>query len=140
MISSNDFKTGMTIDYEGNLFQIIEFQHVKPGKGQAFVRSKLRNLRSGAVIDNTFNAGEKVKRAHVEKSTMQFLYSMGDEYVFMNNETYEQIELTAAQLEQEKNFLVDGMEVKVMSYNGEILGVEVPEKVTLEVVECEPGV
>ena len=126
MISSNDFKTGMTIDYEGNLFQIIEFQHVKPGKGQAFVRSKLRNLRSGAVIDNTFNAGEKVKRAHVEKSTMQFLYSMGDEYVFMNNETYEQIELTAAQLEQEKNFLVDGMEVKVMSYNGEILGVEVP--------------
>ena len=140
MISSNDFKTGMTIDYEGNLFQIIEFQHVKPGKGQAFVRSKLRNLRSGAVIDNTFNAGEKVKRAHVEKSTMQFLYSMGDEYVFMNNETYEQIELTAAQLEQEKNVLVDGMEVKVMSYNGEILGVEVPEKVTLEVVECEPGV
>ena len=140
MISSNDFKTGMTIDYEGNLFQIIEFQHVKPGKGQAFVRSKLRNLSSGAVIDNTFNAGEKVKRAHVEKSTMQFLYSMGDEYVFMNNETYEQIELTAAQLEQEKNFLVDGMEVKVMSYNGEILGVEVPEKVTLEVVECEPGV
>ena len=140
MISSNDFKTGMTIDYEGNLFQIIEFQHVKPGKGQAFVRSKLRNLRSGAVIDNTFNAGEKVKRAHIEKSTMQFLYSMGDEYVFMNNETYEQIELTAAQLEQEKNFLVDGMEVKVMSYNGEILGVEVPEKVTLEVVECEPGV
>ena len=140
MISSNDFKTGMTIDYEGNLFQIIEFQHVKPGKGQAFVRSKLRNLRSGAVIDNTFNAGEKVKRAHVEKSTMQFLYSMGEEYVFMNNETYEQIELTAAQLEQEKNFLVDGMEVKVMSYNGEILGVEVPEKVTLEVVECEPGV
>ena len=140
MISTNDFKTGMTIDYEGNLFQVIEFQHVKPGKGQAFVRSKLRNLRSGAVIDNTFNAGEKVKRAHVEKSTMQFLYSMGDEYVFMNNETYEQIELTAAQLEQEKNFLVDGMEVKVMSYNGEILGVEVPEKVTLEVVECEPGV
>ena len=131
MISSNDFKTGMTIDYEGNLFQIIEFQHVKPGKGQAFVRSKLRNLRSGAVIDNTFNAGEKVKRAHVEKSTMQFLYSMGDEYVFMNNETYEQIELTAAQLEQEKNFLVDGMEVKVMSYNGEILGVEVPEKVNI---------
>lgn len=140
MISSNDFKTGMTIDYEGNLFQVIEFQHVKPGKGQAFVRSKLRNLRSGAVIDNTFNAGEKVKRAHVEKSTMQFLYSMGDEYVFMNNETYEQIELTAAQLETEKNFLVDGMEVKVMSYNSEILGVEVPEKVTLEVVECEPGV
>ena len=92
MISTNDFKTGMTIDYDGNLFQVIEFQHVKPGKGQAFVRSKLRNLRTGAVIDNTFNAGEKVKRAHIEKATMQFLYSMGEEYVFMNNETYDQLE------------------------------------------------
>lgn len=140
MISTNDFKTGMTIDYEGNLFQVIEFQHVKPGKGQAFVRSKLRNLRTGAVIDNTFNAGEKVKRAHIEKATMQFLYSMGDEYVFMNNETYEQLEIPVAQLEKEKNFLVEGMEVKINTFNSEILGVEVPEKVTLEVVECEPGV
>ncbi len=100
MISTNDFKTGMTIDYEGNLFQVIEFQHVKPGKGQAFVRSKLRNLRTGAVIDNTFNAGEKVKRAHIEKATMQFLYSMGDEYVFMNNETYEQLEIPVTQREK----------------------------------------
>ena len=139
MISTNDFKTGMTIDYEGNLFQVIEFQHVKPGKGQAFVRSKLRNLRTGAVIDNTFNAGEKVKRAHIEKSTMQFLYSMGEEYVFMNNETYEQLEIPVAQLDYEKNFLVEGMEVKINTFNSEILGVEVPEKVTLEVVECEPG-
>ena len=140
MISTNDFKTGMTIDYEGNLFQVIEFQHVKPGKGQAFVRSKLRNLRTGAVIDNTFNAGEKVKRAHIEKSTMQFLYSMGEEYVFMNNETYEQLEIPVTQLDYEKNFLVEGMEVKINTFNSEILGVEVPEKVTLEVVECEPGV
>ena len=140
MISTNDFKTGMTIDYEGNLFQVIEFQHVKPGKGQAFVRSKLRNLRTGAVIDNTFNAGEKVKRAHIEKSTMQFLYSMGEEYVFMNNETYEQLEIPVAQLDYEKNFLVEGMEVKINTFNSEILGVEVPEKVTLEVVECEPSV
>ena len=140
MISTNDFKTGMTIDYDGNLFQVIEFQHVKPGKGQAFVRSKLRNLRTGAVIDNTFNAGEKVKRAHIEKSTMQFLYSMGEEYVFMNNETYEQLEIPVAQLDYEKNFLVEGMEVKINTFNSEILGVEVPEKVTLEVVECEPGV
>ena len=140
MISTNDFKTGMTIDYEGNLFQVIEFQHVKSGKGQAFVRSKLRNLRTGAVIDNTINAGEKVKRAHIEKSTMQFLYSMGEEYVFMNNETYEQLEIPVAQLDYEKNFLVEGMEVKINTFNSEILGVEVPEKVTLEVVECEPGV
>jgi len=140
MISTNDFKTGSTIDYEGNLYQVIEFQHVKPGKGQAFVRSKLRNLRSGAVVDKTFNAGEKVARAHIEKSNMQFLYSMGDEYVFMNNDTYEQLEIPVSQLEKEKNFLVDGMEVKIMTFESEILGVEVPEKVTLEVVECEPGV
>ena len=140
MISTNDFKTGSTIDYEGNLYQVIEFQHVKPGKGQAFVRSKLRNLRSGAVIDKTFNAGEKVARAHIEKNNMQFLYSMGDEYVFMNNDTYEQLEIPVSQLEKEKNYLVDGMEVKVMTFESEILGVEVPEKVTLEVVECEPGV
>jgi len=140
MISTNEFKTGMTIDYEGNLYQIIEFQHVKPGKGQAFVRSKLRNLRSGAVIDKTFNAGEKVGRAHIEKSTMQYLYSMGDEFVFMNNETYEQLEVPTVQLEQEKNFLIEGMEVKIITFESEILGVEVPEKVTLEVVECEPGV
>ncbi len=90
MISTNDFKTGSTIEYDGNIYQVIEFQHVKPGKGQAFVRSKLRNLRSGAVIDNTFNAGEKVKKAHIEKNAMQYLYAMGDEYVFMNNDTYEQ--------------------------------------------------
>ncbi|HAX72855.1 MAG TPA: elongation factor P [Firmicutes bacterium] len=140
MISTNDFKTGSTIDYEGNIFQVIEFQHVKPGKGQAFVRSKLRNLRTGAVIDNTFNAGEKVKKAHIEKNSMQFLYSMGDEYVFMNNDTYEQLEIPVKQLGDTVNYLVDGMEVKIMQYEGEILGVEVPEKVTLEVVECEPGV
>ena len=140
MISTNDFKTGSTIEYEGNIFQVIEFQHVKPGKGQAFVRSKLRNLRSGAVIDNTFNAGEKVKKAHIEKNTMQYLYAMGEEYVFMNNETYEQLEITTKQLGDVVNFLVESMEVKVMQYEGEILGVEVPEKVTLEVTECEPGV
>ena len=140
MVSTNDFKTGMTINYEGNLYQIIEFQHVKPGKGAAFVRSKLRNLRSGAVIDNTFNAGVKVERAHIEKSSMQFLYTMGDSYVFMNNETYEQLEVPATNLVHEKNFLLDGMEVKVMMFDSEVLGIELPEKVTLKVTEAEPGV
>ncbi|MCL1949944.1 MAG: elongation factor P [Turicibacter sp.] len=140
MISTSDFKTGTTIEYDNNLFQIIEFQHVKPGKGAAFVRSKLRNLRSGAVIDKTFNAGEKMEKAHIEKNAMQFLYSMGDDYVFMNNDTYEQLEIPVAQLSHEKNFLLEGMDVKVMTYGSEILGVEVPEKVTLEVTDCEPGV
>ena len=140
MVSTNEFKTGMTINYEGNLFQIIEFLHVKPGKGPAFVRTKLRNLRTGAVIDNTFNAGVKVERAHVEKSTMQFLYAMGDEFVFMNNETYDQLEIPGSNLAHERKFLLDGMEVKVMQYGSELLGVELPEKVTLEVTEAEPGV
>lgn len=140
MVSTNEFKTGMTINYEGNLYQIIEFQHVKPGKGAAFVRTKLRNLRSGAVIDNTFNAGVKVERAHIERSAMQFLYAMGDSYVFMNNETYDQLEIPVANLAREKNFLLDGMEVKIMMYESEVLGVELPEKATLKVVEAEPGV
>jgi len=140
MISTSDFKTGLTIEYDGKLFSIIEFQHVKPGKGPAFVRTKLRNLRSGAVIDKTFSAGEKMERAHIEKSSMQFSYPMGDVYVFMNNDTYEQMEIPVKQIEHEKNFLLENMEVKVMQYAGELLGVEVPEKVTLEVTECEPGV
>jgi len=140
MVSTNEFKTGMTISYDGNLYQIIEFLHVKPGKGPAFVRTKLRNLRSGAVIDNTFNAGVKVERAHIERATMQFLYAMGDVYVFMNNETYEQLEIPASNLTREINFLLDGMEVKIMMYESEVLGVELPEKVTLVVTEAEPGV
>jgi len=140
MVSTNDFKTGMTINYEGNLYQIIEFLHVKPGKGPAFVRSKLRNLRTGAIIDNTFNAGVKVGRAHIERLVMQYLYAMGDAFVFMNNETYEQLEIPVANLDHEKNFLLDGMEVKVMMFESEVLGVELPEKVTLEVTEAEPGV
>jgi len=140
MVSTNEFKTGMTINYEGNLYQIIEFLHVKPGKGPAFVRTKLRNLRSGAITDNTFNAGVKVGRAHIERLSMQFLYAMGDSYVFMNNETYEQLEIPLSNLAHEKNFLIDGMEVRIMMYESEILGVELPEKVTLEVTEAEPGV
>ena len=140
MVSTNEFKTGMTINYEGNLYQIIEFLHVKPGKGPAFVRTKLRNLRSGAIIDNTFNAGVKVGRAHIERLSMQFLYAMGDSYVFMNNDTYEQLEIPLSNLAHAKNFLLDGMEVKVMMFESEILGVELPEKVTLDVTEAEPGV
>ena len=140
MVSTNEFKTGMTINYEGNLYQIIEFLHVKPGKGPAFVRTKLRNLRSGAIIDNTFNAGVKVGRAHIERFSMQFLYAMGDSYVFMNNETYEQLEIPLSNLAHAKNFLLDGMEVRIMMFESEILGVELPEKVALEVIEAEPGV
>ena len=141
MISTNEFKTGQTIMFDGNIFQVIEFMHVKPGKGSAFVRTKLRNLRSGAVIDYTFNAGTKVERAQIDKNQMQYLYANGDMHVFMNTETYEQIEIPGSQIEYELKFIYEGMMVDVNFYNNqEILGVTLPDKVVLEVTETVPGV
>jgi len=140
MTSTNDFKTGMTIQSDGNLWLVIEFQHVKPGKGSAFVRSKLRNLRTGAVVDKTWRAGEKVETAHIDKDKMNYLYSMGETYVFMNNETFEQIEISYSHIEYQLNFIIEGMEVNVISFEGEILGVDIPEKVALEVTEADPAV
>lgn len=141
MISTNDFKTGQTIVHEGNIYSVIEFMHVKPGKGSAFVRTKLRNLRTGAVIDYTFNAGTKVERAQIDKNMMQYLYADGDHHVFMNNETYEQLEIPAAQIEYELKYITEGMSVEVMFYNNvEILGVSLPDKIVMEVQETVPGV
>ncbi len=141
MISTNDFKTGQTILHEGNIYSVIEFMHVKPGKGGAFVRTKLRNLRTGSVTDYTFNAGTKVERAQIDKNMMQYLYIDGDKHVFMNSETYEQIEIPQAQIEYELKYIFEGMSVEVMFYNNtEILGVSLPDKVVLEVKETVPGV
>lgn len=141
MISTNDFKTGQTIQFDGNIYAVIEFMHVKPGKGSAFVRTKLRNLRTGAVVDHTFNAGTKVERAQIDKKKMQYLYAAGDNHVFMDNETYEQIEIPAEQIKDELNYIYEGMDVQVMFYdNREILGLSLPDKVVLEVVETVPGV
>ena len=141
MISTNDFKTGQTIVHEGNIYSVIEFMHVKPGKGGAFVRTKLRNLRSGAVIDYTFNAGTKVERAQIDKHMMQYLYADGEKHVFMNNESYEQIEIPAVQIEYELKYITEGMSVEVMFYNNiEILGVSLPDKIVMEVKETVPGV
>lgn len=141
MISTNDFKTGQTIVYEGNLYSVIEFMHVKPGKGGAFVRTKLRNLRSGSVTDVTFNAGTKVERAQIDKTMMQYLYADGDKYIFMNTETYEQIEVPRFQIERELNFIYEGLSVEVMFYNStEILGITLPDKLVLEIVETMPAV
>ena len=141
MISTSDFKTGLTILYDGNIYQIIEFMHVKPGKGSAFVRTKLRNLRSGAVIDNTFNAGVKMDKAQIDRVQMQYIYANGDMHVFMNTETYEQIEIPEAQIEQELKFIYEGMNVDVNFYDSkEILGVSLPDKVVLTIVETVPGV
>ncbi|HIT49722.1 MAG TPA: elongation factor P [Candidatus Pelethenecus faecipullorum] len=140
MVSSNDFKNGMTILYDGHMYKILEFMHVKPGKGGAFVRTKLRDLRSGAVVDVTFNAAEKVERAIIDKVAMQYLYDSGDALVFMDNETYEQIEIPHALVEYEKQFLVENMTVSIEKFGEEILGVNLPDKVTLKVTKCDPAV
>ncbi|AIC95037.1 MULTISPECIES: elongation factor P [Shouchella] len=140
MISVNDFKTGLTIEVDNGIWQVMEFQHVKPGKGAAFVRSKLRNLRTGAVQERTFRAGEKVAKAHIENRRMQYLYESGDMHTFMDNETYEQLELPTKQIEHELKFLKENMEVHVITFASETLGVEVPNTVTLEVTETEPGI
>lgn len=140
MISTNEFKNGMTIKVDNNLFTIIEFQHVKPGKGPAFVRTKLKNLRTGATIDNTFNAGVKVETAHIDKKPMQFLYSMGDTYYFMNMNDYEQIELNKSSLGDDSKFLKENLEVEIVFYEGEMLGMNLPDKIEMQITATEPGV
>ncbi|PZX07253.1 translation elongation factor P (EF-P) [Psychrobacillus insolitus] len=140
MISVNDFKTGLTIVVDGGLYRVIDFQHVKPGKGAAFVRSKLRNLRSGSVNEKTFRAGEKVEKAQIDNLKMQYLYANGDQHAFMDTESYEQIELDENQIEHELKFLRENMEIHIIQYQGEILGIELPKSVILEVVETEPGI
>ena len=140
MISVNDFKTGLTIEVDGDIFTVLDFQHVKPGKGAAFVRSKLRNLRNGNIIERTFRAGESVNPAQMDNRDMQYLYSSGDEYTFMDNQTYDQISLPGSQLEWELKFLKENMNVKISSYHGEIIGINLPNSVELQVTETEPGI
>ena len=139
-ININDIKNGMTIIIDGNLCQIMEFQHVKPGKGSAFVRIKLKNLRTGAVVENSYNTNIKIERARVEHMPMQFLYTDGNSYVFMNTETYDQVEVPASKLENEKRFLKEGLEIQLDYYEGELLGVSLPEKIEFEIIETEPAV
>ena len=140
MISSNDFRPGVTVEIDGNVWQVVEFQHVKPGKGAAFVRAKLKNLQTGAVVERTFNAGVKVPKAHVDRSRMQYLYETDGSYVFMDTETYEQVELTLEQLGEAKNFLLENMEVFIMSFQGQVIGIDLPVAVELRVVETDPGI
>ena len=129
MINVNDFKTGMTITHEGNLYTVLEFQHVKPGKGAAIVKTKLRNLRTGSITEYSFNSTAKVPAAHVDKTKMQFLYANGNLYSFMNMDTYEQVELDKTQIENEVKFLKENLEVLISFYEGEMLGIELPEKI-----------
>lgn len=138
--STNDLKKGMTLDLPEGLFQVVDFQHVKPGKGGAFVRTTLRNVRTGNVLDRTFRADERIKQAVVEKTDMQFLYRDGDDYVFMDNTSYEQMPVGPAALGTATDFLVEGATVQVEFYDGEIIGTELPAAVELTVTETEPGV
>ena len=140
MINVNDFKTGQTINYDGNLYQVLEFNHVKPGKGAAIVKAKLKNLRTGSIAEYTFNAGIKVPTAHVEKQKMQFLYADGESYSFMNMETYEQVELNKKQIQEETKFLKEGLEVIIIFFEGEMLGIELPEKISFKITKTEPGI
>lgn len=140
MISVNDFKTGLTVQVDNDIFTVLDFQHVKPGKGAAFVRSKLKNLRNGNVVEKTFRAGETIGRAQIENRAVQYLYNSGSEYTFMDNETFDQFNLDKKQLEWELNFLKENMTVNITSYQGEILGIQMPNSVELKVTETEPGV
>jgi elongation factor P len=139
-ISTADFKNGMTLDLDDGLFTLVEFQHVKPGKGGAFVRTTLKNVRSGAVVDRTFRAGEKMERAIVDKREMQLLYRDGADYVFMDNSTYDQLDVSADTLGDTADFLVDTATALMLMYGDEIVGVELPASVELAVAETEPGV
>ncbi|MHC1750364.1 MAG: elongation factor P [Cellulosilyticaceae bacterium] len=140
MISAGDFRNGVTIEYEGNLFQIIEFQHVKPGKGAAFVRCKLRNIRTGGVIEKTFRPSEKVPKAHIDRKDMQYLYSDGDLFHFMDQSTYDQIAINASSVGDSLKFVKENEVVKVVSHEGVVFDIEPPLSVELKITETEPGV
>lgn len=140
MISSNDFRTGLTIEVDNAIWQIMDFQHVKPGKGAAFVRTKLKNVRTGAVHEKTFRAGEKVAPARIETKQMQYLYASADEHTFMDTENYEQINIPTSRIEHELKFLKENMMINIVSYQGEIIGLELPNSVELKVIETEPGI
>jgi elongation factor P len=140
MISSNDFRPGVSIELDGSVWRVVEFLHVKPGKGSAFVRTKLKNAQSGNVMEKTFRAGETVPQANLEKITMQHTYKEGDQFVFMDMETFEEVRLSEAQVGDRAKFLKEEMEVNVLFWNTTVLDIELPTSVTLEIIETDPGV
>ncbi len=140
MISAGDFRNGLTFEYDGNVYQVVEFQHVKPGKGAAFVRTKMKNVMTGGVVERTFNPTEKVEPARIERKDMEYLYEDSGLYYFMDQETYEQIPLGEDQLGDALKFVMENMVVKILSYKGNVFAVEPPTFVEMKVVETEPGV
>ncbi|MBI3946885.1 MAG: elongation factor P [Armatimonadetes bacterium] len=139
MIDTSDFRTGLTIQIDNEPYTLIYFQHVKPGKGGAFVRTKLKSVRTGNVFERTFRAGEKFEPAYLERQELEFIYRAGEEYFLMDTGTYDQRSFTEAQLGAARKYLKEGMKVSVLSHNGEVIGVEIPDTVELEVVETDPG-
>lgn len=140
MISAGDFRNGVTIEFEGNIYQIVEFQHVKPGKGAAFVRCKIKNIKTGGVVERTFRPTEKVPKAHIERKDMQYLYSDGELYHFMDVNTYDQIAVNADTVGESLKFVKENEMVKIASHQGEVFAIEPPLAVELEVTETEPGI
>lgn len=140
MVSAGDFRNGLTIELDNGIYQVIEFQHVKPGKGAAFVRTKLRNIKSGGVIEKTFRPSEKCPQAHIERKDMQYLYSDGDLFHFMDVESYDQIGMSEDQVGDSLKFVKENDMVKMCSHNGDVYAIEPPLFVELEITETEPGV
>jgi len=139
MISAGDFRNGLTLEIEGNVVQVIEFQHVKPGKGAAFVRTRLKNIKNGGIIEKTFRPTEKFPAAHIERSDMQYLYNDGEMYNFMNVETFDQIAMTEDQIGDSLKFVKENEMVKMLSHAGQVFAIEPPLFVELEITETEPG-
>lgn len=139
MISAGDFRNGVTFEYDGNVFQVAEFQHVKPGKGAAFVRTKLKNVINGGVVEKTFRPSDKFPKAHIERKDMEYLYNDADLFYFMDQESYEQMPLSSEQLGDALKYVKENMLVKILSYKGNVFGVEPPNFVELMVSETEPG-
>ena len=138
-ITTNDLKNGITLELDNGLFQVIEFQHVKPGKGGAFVRTKLRNLKSGNMLERTFNAGIRVEQAILDRADMQFLYRDGDDYVFMDTATYDQMTVTPIALGDAADYIIESMTAQIAVYQGTIVSVDIAASVELEIAETEPG-
>lgn len=140
MISSNDFRPGVSIELDGNVWKVVSFLHVKPGKGSAFVRTELKNVQTGKTLERTFRAGESVPQANLEKSSMQHTYKDGEDYVFMEMETYEEARLSAKQIGTPVKYLKEGMEVNVVRWGDKVMEVELPNSVVLEITQTDPGV
>ena len=140
MITAGDFRNGRTFEFEGNVFQVVEFQHVKPGKGAAFVRTKLKNVITGGVVEKTFRPTEKVEEAHIERKNMQYSYNDGDLYYFMDQETFDMLPISADQIGDSLKFVKENMECMILSYKGNVFGIEPPFFVELAITSTEPGV